>query len=157
MWFSHQKAQQGRGGGRVQLLGSHQLSGQMMSFLNRVSLRAGVPLVVTSGNRRAADQASAMLYKLNHKGGAAELRSLYRRNGDLVEELLAAPQDDWTEVIQGQIDRGRYLSSHLTGRAADLRSRDWKGDQRSRIERAIREEGGRPVFEGDHLHVEGPK
>ena len=121
-------------------------------------LSRGVPadLVVTSGIRTANAQAAAMLSKLERGQTGDDLLALYVRD-DLVNELLATgrTQSQWAEVIQAQIDRGDLLSSHLSGRAVDLRTSNLSDDQRWAVMAEAQRLGAEAVDEGDHIHIEG--
>ena len=68
---------------------------------------------------------------------------------------------DMTRVIQSQIDRGIFISCHLPGRAADIRTKPQTGypamtDRERRILRQIVEdqEHGGMIREGDHIHLQ---
>jgi len=144
------------GPSNVTVLSGQKVSRQALVFLDRLSAKlGGLPLTVTSGIRTPEDQARAMLYKLEHRGGADELRALYRRNDDLVEELLAVEptQANWAAVIDGQVKRGRLLSRHLSARAVDLRTRDWDQATIDKVQAAAAAMGANALDEGDHLHL----
>lgn len=63
-----------------------------------------------------------------------------------------------TAVIQGQMDRGVYISPHLTGRGIDVRTRDLSVEQRDVLQRIAAQEGVRVHPEGrpPHLHLTFP-
>jgi D-alanyl-D-alanine dipeptidase len=113
----------------------------------------GISVTATSGRRDSVRQASAMLAKVDR---GEDLRALYRDKGQ-IEELLRGPQtvDAWAATIRRYADAGRPLSSHLSGRAVDLRIRDLTPAQLDRL-RALALAGGarRAIVEPDHLHVE---
>lgn len=120
-------------------------------------------LTVTSGVRTAARQASAMDFKLQR---GDDLLSLYKNKAAVREVIEAfqmarkarkgasARQSAIAGVIQAQVARGVYLSSHLTSRALDIRIIDMDAKKRA----VFREEAGklarRVVEEGDHWHLE---
>jgi len=158
LFFSRQARNGGRGAStaNVTVLSGQKVSRQALVFLDRLSAKLnGLHLTVTSGIRAPEDQARAMLYKFEHRGGADELRSLYRRNSDLIDELLAVEptQANWTAVIAGQVDRGRLLSRHLSARAVDLRTRDWDQGTTDLVQRTAASMGANALDEGDHLHL----
>ena len=130
---------------------------EMRSFLDELAARAGVELYVTSGVRSAADQARAMLAKLQADSDALDI---YVR-GDLVDELLEVDQARWAELIQSQIEAGQYLSAHLTGRALDLRTTGagvghLEVDQVDQVANVAAELGADVLEEHapPHLHIE---
>lgn len=130
------------------------------SWLDQLADRSGVRFVVTSGVRTAAEQAKAMQTKRDRQlaGSTAEsddLLALYA-DDEAIQILLANPYPAWEALIQAWMDRGRYLSRHLTGRAVDIRIKDLTGEQRAALERAIVDLGGRALMESDHLHVDVP-
>jgi hypothetical protein len=124
--------------------------------LARIAARAaaeGIPVTATSGRRDAARQAAAMLGKVER---GEDLLLLYRDKGQIAE-LLAGPRtiDAWAATIRRYAAAGRPLSSHLSGRAVDLRSRDLSASQLARLAELSRAEGARrAVVEPDHLHLE---
>jgi len=128
---------------------------EMRAFLSELAGRTGLELYVTSGVRSAADQARAMMAKLEADSDALDI---YVRD-DLVAELLAADFARWTELIEAQIAAGHYLSAHLTGRALDLRTAGagaghLDAGEVGVVELAAAELGAETLDEGDHLHVE---
>jgi len=138
-----------------------QTNAAIREFLDDLASRLGFPVYVTSGIRTAEDQARAMLKKVE-LGGEDEL-DLYKRK-DLVAELLATPQtqEAWASVIAEQISRGDLLSSHLSGRAFDLRTTGSGTGQLSETQiatviQAAAELGAKKVLREDtppHLHFE---
>lgn len=128
------------------------------TFMDAVAAQLDFRPVVTSGVRTAKEQASAMQAKRERQlaGSTAEsddLHALYA-DDEAVDILLANPFTAWPELIQAWMDRGRYLSRHLTGRALDIRIRDLTADQRKALESAIVAAGGRALLESDHLHAD---
>jgi len=123
-------------------------------YAHLVEQRSGVPVTVTSGGRDPREQAQAMLKKLREKG-PSELRTLYRSNGSLVEELLRTTQsvDAWAAVIRS---RGSRLSRHLWNGAMDVRTRDLSTTQVAKLRAVVAATGGRSLLEYDHLHVDLP-
>lgn len=142
---------------------SVQLNSTIESFLDDLAHQVGFQVFVTSAVRTARDQARAMLKKWE-LGGASEL-SIYKRQ-DLVAELLAttATEDAWAAVIEEQISRGDLLSSHLSGRAFDLRTTgagtgQLTEGQIAAVQQGAVQLGAKKVLREDtppHLHVELP-
>lgn len=135
------------------------LSSDARAFLDAVAGRVGFPLYVTSGERSAAEQARAMLKKVELGEDLADLLALYRRD-DLVEELYKLPleQAAWEKAIQAQMDRGDFLSSHQRKGALDLRTKDKTAAQVDAMQAACEAEGARVVVEATppHMHLELP-
>ncbi len=135
------------------------LEDRLAAFLDDLAAEVNAPITVTSGVRTAAAQAAARLAKLEAGETADDLFALYKRD-DLIAELLEAEQtlEAWTAILEDQISRGDFLSSHLTGRALDLRSRDWTAAELAEVEAAVAALGGRSVHEStpEHLHIEVP-
>lgn len=130
-------------------------------WLDQLADRSGVRFTVTSGVRTAAEQARAMQAKRDRQlaGSTAEsddLLALYA-DDEAIRILIANPYSAWQALIQAWIDRGRYLSRHLTGRAVDLRIKDLSVEQRAALERATLEMSGRALMESDHLHIDIPE
>ena len=100
-----------------------ELSEDMIRFVDDLADQVGVELYVTSGIRSAADQARALMAKVDLGESIDDLMDLYQRD-DLIAELADVPADldTWTAIIEDQIARGELLSSHLSGLALDLRT-----------------------------------
>jgi hypothetical protein len=122
-------------------------------------------LVVTDGDRTAAEQAQAILRKLQ-TDGVAKVRALYK-NKALIEEVITAFQTPAnnanllaaiTDVIQSQINNENYISLHLTDRAFDVRSRDMNDTEKSAFVTAVNAAAGQLINEtgaGEpHYHVQ---
>ncbi len=94
------------------------LNGTLERFLDDVAKRSGVTFMASSGTRSAASQASAIAGKVAVGNTPDDLRRLY--NDTLINEVLAAPQEQWASVIAAQTARGVGLSSHLRGAGVDI-------------------------------------
>jgi hypothetical protein len=122
---------------------------------------------VTSGTRNAGAQARAMYDKFAagasgsdyaNQQAMRQIRQAYRdgmANGQTRDQIIA----NMTAVIENQVNRGIYISPHMTGRGADIRTRDLSPDERQRLEQIVRDEGGTPLPEGrpPHLHIQFPR
>ena len=84
------------------------------------------------------------------------LRQLYR-DKEQINALLSLSVSDWPAELRRWSEAGRPLSSHLGGRAFDLRSRDMTEGQLQKLAALIGQLGGRAVIESDHMHVEIPR
>ncbi len=115
-------------------------------------------LVITSGYRPPSRQAPAMYDKIADEG-EANVRKLYK-NKVAVEEILtayrvnkrdkAAAVEAITDVIEKQMKRGVYISSHLLSNAVDVRM---TADIKALKDVVIRV-GGRIIVELNHFHLE---
>jgi hypothetical protein len=125
----------------------------------------GHTLVLTDGVRTAADQASAILAKIESDGVDA-VRALYK-NKTLINQIIDAynkattnPKrlSAMTAVIQSQINAKQYISLHLTGRAFDVRSTGMSSGDVTAFQAAVKAAGGTIVDEtssgGPHYHVQ---
>jgi hypothetical protein len=126
-----------------------------VAVLDRIGTAAaaeGIPVTATSGRRDPARQAAAMLAKVAR---GEDLRALYRDKGQ-IDRLLSLPRDvaAWAAEIARSAAAGRPLSSHLSGRAFDLRTRDLSDRQVARLVEIAAAAGRRAILEPDHIHVE---
>lgn len=124
----------------------------------RGKLDASIPIYVTSGERDAVEQASAMLKKLA-AGGEKELYDVYAADS-VITRLLAAPRNaaSWAAIIVQEAAAGRPLSRHLRAGAFDLRTSNLTAAQIQNLKIAIEATGGKYILEGapPHLHVDLP-
>ncbi len=120
---------------------------------------------VTSGVRSPRRQALAMYMKLQAGGSLG----IYARQ-DLVRPILDAwrtgKRKRWgkdrtvaamAEVIAAQVQRGQFISRHLSGRAFDLRSTGIGRKVRTALRAALREVGNISMIEEKrppHFHLE---
>lgn len=125
------------------------------TFLDALAARLSFPIVVTSGQRTAAQQASAMLAKLAKGDTLQDLLDLYADDSQ-VKALYALGTDAtaWAATIQAYVDRGRPISDHLKAKAVDIRTRDLSSTQLDELQRAAQALGAETVLESDHLHLE---
>jgi hypothetical protein len=113
----------------------------------------GIPVTATSGRRSARRQAAAMLAKVER---GEDLYALYR-DDEQISELLqgARTVDRWAAIIDGYTTRGRGISNHLSGKAVDIRTRDWSRTQlQEAAALAVAMKAKRAIIESDHLHIE---
>lgn len=118
-------------------------------------------LVVTSFRRSPASQSRAIRNNIK-RHGIAYVMSLYGHNAAIREIANAyranrrnpqKAQEQMTIVIQNQIARGVYVSGHLRGLAADIRSRGRNGARLSVLRDVAQEVGGKVLVEADHYHL----
>lgn len=174
-WAGTRRAGGAAGGGRTQGTGwasgsSVVLSPKLSAWLDRLAARVPFALYVTSGIRTPAAQARAWAAKIAQGETRADLLRLYRAD-DLVRDAWPDPSKTPTvaelaAAFNRQAARGRYLSSHMTGRALDLRSTGGSAGspgrlsaaQVERVSREARALGARVVVEQTppHIHLEVP-
>jgi hypothetical protein len=119
-------------------------------------------LVVTSYRRTPAGQARAIRNNIR-RHGIANVMSLYG-NRAAIREIAKAyranrrnpqkAQKQMAIVIQKQMARGIYVSGHLRGLAADIRSRGRNGARLSVLRDVAQEVGGKVLVEADHYHLQ---
>jgi hypothetical protein len=121
-------------------------------------------LVVTSGTRDANRQARAMYTRLKlgadllrlyrNKAAVQEIKQAYQAGaGKPPEAIVAAMQ----AVLQGQIDRGVFVSAHLRAGAVDIRNRTMTAAQKRAFVDSAAEVGGVLVLEESkpaHYHLQ---
>lgn len=119
------------------------------------------PLVVTSFLRTPSQQAQ-IIRKLIKRRGLAYVLKLYRYSPAIREIAKASrenrrsplkAQQQMTIVIESQIERQVYVSQHLRGLAADVRSRGRNGARLSILRDVARKVGVKVSVEPDHIHV----
>lgn len=123
--------------------------------------RTGENLRVTDGQRTAHDQAVQMYNKIQlhdeniytNKTALAEIKRAYNA-GVAAHKSRAQIIDDMASVIQGQVDRGVYISRHLRGGAVDISIR---GLDEQAFRQAVQTVGGISLlYEGrpPHFHLQ---
>ena len=132
------------------------LNAGQVSFIRRLRRALpGIPLHVTSATRTPERQAAALVTK--RKLGE-DLRKLYRRNPDIADALMQAPNTTagMAAVIRRYMNQGRYLSRHMRGDAFDLRSRNLTVAQRNQIIATAQQMGAKAIYEPrpPHIHIE---
>ena len=118
-------------------------------------------LVVTSFRRTPAQQARAIRNNIRRRGFAYVLK-LYRYS-PAIREIAQAyrmnrrnpqqAQKQMTAVIEQQMARGVFVSRHLNGLAADIRSHGRDGARLSVLRDVANEVGAKVSVEPDHFHV----
>ena len=128
----------------------------ILAFMSalRALVPSTIPLVVTSGERTVAAQASALETKLRL---GDDLTKIYRRgNGPaIVADILAGPATASAigVVLQRHKDMGHLLSSHMSGLAVDLRSRGLTEAEILRIVQDGKLLGGSVLVEKTPAHI----
>jgi len=132
---------------------------RMNELANKVYEQTNREITYSSGYRGPDRQAKAMydnvvkngladFDKYRQKDLAQEVKDAYLANVDNKDAAIAAMRD----VIQAQVDRGQYISSHLRSNAVDISGID--KDYYGTIRDVVTEMGGTTLNEGDHLHVQ---
>ncbi len=132
------------------------LSPAQLRFLTRLraELPADLPLYVTSGQRTAREQASALKTK---RDLGDDLHALYAAD-DIIAELLAGPNDvaRMEAIIARYAAAGRLLSKHQRAGAVDLRSKILTRAQIDLVLAAAKRLGVKALYETKppHIHVD---
>lgn len=132
---------------------------KMNELANKVYEQTNRKITFSSGYRGPARQARAMydnvvmkglkdFNKYAQKDLAQEIKDAYLANAGNKEAAISA----MTDVIQAQVDRGKYISSHLRSNAVDISGID--KNYFKTIRGIVTEMGGTSLNEGDHLHVQ---
>jgi len=144
---------------------SPEVKAKLTELARRYHAATGRTLLVTSGSRTPAEQARAMYNKLRlgdrlrgyrNQAAVQPLVRIYdrgKRQRWSRDRIVAA----MAEQIQGQIDRGVYISRHLWEHAFDVRNFDMTARQKRAFLQAAREVGGLYVLEErrpPHFHLE---
>jgi peptidoglycan hydrolase-like protein with peptidoglycan-binding domain len=141
------------------ILMTESLRPKLVALAKQYHSITGDGLIVTSGYRPPDRQALAMYRKIVNEG-ETKVRNLYK-NKSAVDEILAAYRKHLgnpalavpaiQKVIEGQVTRGVFISSHLRSNALDLRKQT---TNLASLRTAINRVGGRVVVESDHYHLE---
>lgn len=126
-------------------------------------------LVVTSGERTAAAQASAIYTKRSlHKCSSAisttpassdpcyAIYDLYSNKTLIMEALKVANSTAlMQEVFQKQMDRGEFLSRHMSGLGIDIRTSNLTTAQRNYVIKQAKALSANAIYENDppHIHI----
>lgn len=128
---------------------------RLRGFLAALRLKSGFDLIVTSGIRTTAAQASAMRTKVELLGNDG--LDIY--NKSLADEVIAGGTAS-TSAIQATLDRqvarGTFMSRHMKGDALDFRTRGMDPGQLETLQAAVKSLGANQLYEASppHLHVE---
>jgi LysM repeat protein len=124
---------------------------------DRVLAETGTGIHVTSGRRDPGRQASAMYANLAdgsspsyaNRAAFAEIRAAYdsgRAEGLSRADTIAR----MTDVIQAQVDRGVFISRHLSSRAIDIRTPSAAVLEAIRSDPSVQS----VLREDDHIHIQ---
>ncbi len=75
-------------------------------------------------------------------------------NSIQAHERKSETVDAMTSVIENQMRHGIYISPHLRGRAADIRTRDMSSEENDVFDYLAGQPGLRPQHEEDHYHLQ---
>lgn len=131
--------------------------GPANSLYDNVRAATGYSIHVTSGRRLAPRQADAMYNnyadgtapRYRNRAAEAEIRAAYnmgRSNGWSKAQTVRA----MTEVIQGQVNNGVYISSHMRSNGLDIRTPPANVLEAIRNDPNVRNVG----VENDHIHID---
>ncbi len=151
----------GPGLGRARALpdvGAEDLDREMVAKVQLLAAKVSpIPVVITSGKRSGLRQARAMIAKIERGEDLRELYTSAARDGRL-DALFSLPRtpEAWAPVLEDWARRGRSISDHMHGRAADLRIWQWSPSQYDQVVATAKALGLRTNRESDHLHLELP-
>jgi len=121
----------------------------------------GKNLTITDGNRTSLEQ-SYMIIRQIRKGKLG----IYRRKDAAIEvgkaydtaKAQGKPNKEIAQdinlVIKRQIERGIYISPHLTNRGTDVRFWDMSAADKAKFVQIVNKYGGEVVKEPDHFHLQ---
>lgn len=132
-----------------------ELNSRMRGFLAVLRAKFGDTLVVTSGIRSTAAQASAMRTKVA-QGGVSEL-DIY--GATLRNEVIEGGTSSSAAIratLDKQVARGVYMSRHMRGDALDFRTTGMGADDLKKLQAEVKALGANQLYESvpPHLHVE---
>jgi hypothetical protein len=123
-------------------------------------------IVITSGTRTVAEQASAMYGKLEegddlsvygNQTAAKAVKDAYN-SAKNAKKSAADIKSAMSAVIQKQVDEGTYISNHLRAGAFDVRNRDMSDEDKKAFKEAASGVDGlaAPIEEGKppHFHLQ---
>ena len=138
------------------------VKGKMSQVAEEYFKRTGKDLVITDGNRTAHEQAERIYDKIlvhgeyiyTNKVALAEIKTAYNQakaQGKSKSEIV----NQMARAIQHQMNRGVYISKHLTGQGADVRIKNMFDRDREAFMQSVKAVGGARILnEGNHWHVE---
>lgn len=136
-------------------------SGRLYLLRRKYARRTHSQLVITSFGRDANGQARAISQNLRIFGVRYVIRQYH--GSAAIREILRAyranrrsprrAQAQMASVIQEQMSRGVYVSKHLRGLAADIRSKGRGAARLSVLRDVAHEVGARVSVEANHYHV----
>ena len=126
-------------------------------------------LVVTSGERSAAAQASALYTKRSFNKCSSAISTIpassdpcyaiyaLYSNKTLIMEVLKVANSvaSMQAVYQAQMDRGEFSSGHMSGLGVDLRTSNLTTTQRNYVIKQAKTLGASAIYENDppHIHI----
>jgi hypothetical protein len=129
-------------------------SQEAVELQREVETILGTPVVVTGAERSPKRQAQLIYAKLKR---GQDLFKLYA-NSDIIKSILRNKDLYSIEtMIKAHMRKGNYLSSHLCGKAIDIRSRTMSKDMRLQVlEKLNSTPGLQAIYEPSppHIHIE---
>jgi hypothetical protein len=129
--------------------------------------KSGRPIVITSGTRTPESQADAMRTKLSMGDNVMRLYRNKRAVASIVHAYKEAKHwgvsdeqvtEHMANVIEKQVQKGVFISSHLKSGAIDIRTRDLSPEERHELVATVQNTPGvvRSIQESipPHLHLE---
>jgi len=121
----------------------------------------GKNLTITDGNRTSLEQSYMIIRQIRkgklgiyrQKDAAIEVGKAYntaKAQGKSYKEIA----QDIKLVIKSQIERGIYISPHLTNKGTDVRFWDMSDVDKAKFVQIVNKYGGEVVKEPDHFHLQ---
>jgi len=121
-------------------------------------------IVITSAKRTASSQASALYTRFKNGGDVrdyikqTEAKAVKQAYDDAVKakknktDIIKA----MTQTLEGQIKKGNYLSSHLSSKALDVRSKNMSKTEKKAFLKACKAVANKCLVEGtpQHFHLQ---
>jgi len=121
-------------------------------------------IVVTSAKRTAVSQASALYVRFSKGGNVndyvkqTEAKAVKKAYDDAVKAKKdkAAIIKAMEQELANQIKQGKYLSSHLSSKALDVRSKDMSAAEKKAFLKACKAVASKCLVEGapQHFHLQ---
>ena len=121
----------------------------------------GKTLTLTDGDRTALEQAYLMIPQIvkgkismySVKDAAAEVKRIYDAG-----KAAGKPKDQIVKeigvAIQNQVNKNVFISRHLRNKGVDVRFSDMKSAERLTFKKIVIKNGGDPLIEDDHFHLQ---
>ena len=121
----------------------------------------GKNLTITDGDRTPLEQSYMMIKQIRRdklgiygqKNAAMEIKQAYdkaKAQGKSDDQIA----QDINLVIKKQIEKGIYISPHLTNKGADVRFWDMSPADKAKFIQIVNKNGGQVVKENDHFHLQ---
>ncbi len=121
-------------------------------------------IVITSAKRTASSQASALYTRFKNGGDVrdyikqTEAKAVKKAYDDAAKAKKSKTDiiKAMTQILEGQIKKGNYLSSHLSSKALDVRSKNMSKVEKRAFLKACKTVANKCLVEGtpQHFHLQ---